>query len=172
MADEEALAVVVGVDEPAGDAVGVVRADLGGGGVEHVDAPHLNLEFVGSDGADFDVGFSEYDEEVGFVGAFEGVGHVEIGVHPGFEHLDAAEFGEFGGVGVVVEGAGDDHVEAGVSGFPGGLHQVGAGDGAEFRADEDARPAVGGAVVVVGLGADRFAGPAAEGAEGDAVVLG
>ena len=45
VADEEALLVVVGVDEPAGDAVGAVAADLAGVGVEDVDAvdlhPHL-----------------------------------------------------------------------------------------------------------------------------------
>ena len=33
---EEALFVVVGVDEPAGDAVGAVAADFAGAGVEHV----------------------------------------------------------------------------------------------------------------------------------------
>jgi hypothetical protein len=33
MADEEALLVVVRVDEPAGDAVGAVAADLAGAGV-------------------------------------------------------------------------------------------------------------------------------------------
>ena len=41
------------------------------------------------------------------------------------------------GVGVVVEGAGDQHVEAGVAGLAGGGDQIGAGDGAELRADED-----------------------------------
>ena len=38
VADEEALLVVVGVDEPAGDAVGAVAPYLAGVGVEDVDA--------------------------------------------------------------------------------------------------------------------------------------
>jgi hypothetical protein len=36
VADEEALLVVVGVDEPAGDAIGPVTADLPGVGVKDV----------------------------------------------------------------------------------------------------------------------------------------
>ncbi len=46
VADEEALLVVVGVNEPAGDAVGAVAADLAGVGVEDVDAVDLNLDLV------------------------------------------------------------------------------------------------------------------------------
>ncbi len=47
--DEEALLVVVGVDEPAGDAAGAVAADLAGGRVEDVHAvdPHLDPIAVG-----------------------------------------------------------------------------------------------------------------------------
>ena len=41
VAHEEALFVVVGIDEPAGDAVSVVAADFTGVGVEHVDAVTL-----------------------------------------------------------------------------------------------------------------------------------
>ena len=47
------------------------------------------------------------------------VGHVQVGVHAGLEHGDAAELVELGGVGVVVEGAGDQHIEAGVAGLRG-----------------------------------------------------
>ena len=46
MAHEEALLVVVGIDEPAGDAVGAVTADLAGVGVEHVDAMNGDLRVV------------------------------------------------------------------------------------------------------------------------------
>ena len=46
MADEEAFLVVVGVDEPGGDAVGVVGADVAGVGVEHVDAVDLDLDLA------------------------------------------------------------------------------------------------------------------------------
>ena len=35
LAHEEALTVVVAIDEPAGNVVGLVAADLAGGGVEH-----------------------------------------------------------------------------------------------------------------------------------------
>ncbi|MGH8559703.1 MAG: hypothetical protein ACRESZ_20075 [Methylococcales bacterium] len=62
---------------------------------------------------------------------------MQVGVHAGFEHRDAAEFVEFGRMRVIVEGAGDQHVEPGVSGFARGGNQVGAGDGAEFGADEN-----------------------------------
>ena len=47
MPDEEALLVVVGVDEPAGDALGSVAAYLTGVGVEHVDAVHPDPDLPG-----------------------------------------------------------------------------------------------------------------------------
>ena len=47
VADEEALLVVVGVDEPAGDAVGAVAADFAGVGMEHVHTIDLDLDLVG-----------------------------------------------------------------------------------------------------------------------------
>ena len=80
-----------------------------------------------------------------------------------------------GGVGVVVEGAGDEHVEVGIAGLAGGGDQIGAGDGAELRADED-----GGAFLAAGLGvaldiaafgADQVARPGRERCEGDLVFL-
>ena len=46
MADEEALLVVVGVDEPAGDAVGAVAADLAGVGMEDIDAVDLDADLA------------------------------------------------------------------------------------------------------------------------------
>ena len=42
MADEEALAVVVGVDEPAGDVIGRRTADLAGRRVVDIDAFHFD----------------------------------------------------------------------------------------------------------------------------------
>ena len=78
-------------------------------------------------------------------------------------------------MGVVVEGAGDQHVEASVRGLAGGFHKIGAGDGAEFRADEDAGAflyaGVGVALCVGSLGADEFAGPGSDPGEGDAVLF-
>ena len=46
MADEEALLVVVGIDEPAGDTVGSVAADLAGVGVEDIDTVDPDLELL------------------------------------------------------------------------------------------------------------------------------
>ncbi len=46
VADEEALLVVVGVDEPAGDAVGAVADDFAGAGMEDVHAVHLHAQLA------------------------------------------------------------------------------------------------------------------------------
>ena len=46
MANEETLLVVIGVDEPAGDALGVVAADVAGIGVEDIDAVEFDLPLV------------------------------------------------------------------------------------------------------------------------------
>ena len=66
---------------------------------------------------DVDVWLAEDDEEVARPGILEGVGHVQIGVHARLEHRDAPETSEVGGVGVVVEGAGDEQIEASVARF-------------------------------------------------------
>lgn len=47
MADKETLFVVVGVNEPAGNAVGPMAADLASAGVEHVRAVDPDLELLG-----------------------------------------------------------------------------------------------------------------------------
>src|ERR1700733_11104469 len=69
VAGEEAFLVVLGIEEPAGDAVGSVAADFAGGGVEDVDAfdPDLNPAFGRGD--QVDIGLAEDDEEVAFAGA-------------------------------------------------------------------------------------------------------
>ena len=87
-----------------------------------------------------------------------------------------AELAEPGGVRLVADRARDEHVEVGVGGFgfTGGGHRVGAGDGAELGADEDAVPAFGaGARVtfeVAALGADEVPRPRGERGEGDTVL--
>src|SRR5262245_60110802 len=53
--DEEALLVVVGVDEPAGDALGAVAAHLAGAGVEDVDAVDLDAHMAVSGWENVDV---------------------------------------------------------------------------------------------------------------------
>ena len=143
--------------------------------MEDVHAVDLDLDLAVFGFEDVDVRFAEDDEQVALAGVLEIVGHVQVGVHAGLEHGDAAEFVELGGVGVVVEGAGDEHVEAGIAGFAGGGDQIGAGDGAELGADED-----GGAFLLAGFfaafdiaafGADQIAGPRGERGEGDLVFL-
>jgi hypothetical protein len=62
---------------------------------------------------------------------------VQVGVHAGLEHRDAAQLAELGGVGFVVEGAGNQHVKAGIATLAGGFDQVAALHGAELGADED-----------------------------------
>ena len=70
VADEEAFLVVIGIDEPAGDAVSVVTADLAGVGVEHVDAFDFDLYLTVIRIEDVDVGFAEDDEEVALCQCF------------------------------------------------------------------------------------------------------
>ena len=100
---------------------------------------------------------------------------MQVCVHARLQHGQRAELGELGGAGVVVEGAGDEHVEAGFGGFAGGVHQVWAGDGAELRGDEDAGAALAAGLLVAfrvaAFGADGIAGPRGERGEGDPVFL-
>ncbi len=143
LAHEEALTVVVAIDEPAGDVVGLVAADFAGGGVEHINAIDLHLDLIGlsigtSGIEDVDVGFAEDHKQIALAAVCEILLHVQIGVHAGLENGDRAELVELGGLGLVVEGAADQHVEAGIGAFAGCFHQIDAADGAELRADEDA----------------------------------
>ena len=173
VADEETLLVIVGVDEPAGDAAGIVAADLAGGGVEDVDAgdPHPDAAVAGV--PDVDVGFAEDDEQVALAGVLQVAGHMQVGVHPRLEHGDPAQALEVGRMGVVVEGAGDQRVEAGLRRLARRGHQVGARHRAEFGTDEDSGAAFGrGLAVAFGiapLGANICPRPGREGGEGDAV---
>jgi len=137
VADEEAFFVVVGVDEPAGDAIGAVAADFADVGVEDVDTVALDPDLAVAGIEDVDVGFAEDDEQVAFTRVLEVVGHVEVRVHAGLKDGDATELVEFRGMGVVVEGAGDEHVETGVADFASRGDQFGPGYGAEFGAYED-----------------------------------
>jgi hypothetical protein len=122
-------------------------------------------------GLDVDVGFTEDHEEVAFAGVLQVAGHVEVGVHAGLEDGDAAEFGELGRVGVVVEGAGDEDVESGVTGFAGGGDKIGAGDGAEFGADQDGGAFFLSGFDVAAFGADQISRPWRDGRERDLVLF-
>ena len=120
-----------------------------------------------------DVRLAEDDEEIAFAGVLEVLGHVQVGVHAGLEHGDAAQLAELRGVRLVVEGAGDEHIEPGIARLARGGDEVGALDGAELGADEDARRAFSGqsAFQVTAFAADQFAGPRGERGEGDLVLL-
>ena len=147
VADEEALLVVAGVDEPAGDALRTVAAYFAGVGVKDVYAIDLHLNLAALYREYVDVWLAENDEQVALAGVLQIIGHVQVGIHARLEYRDAPEFVEFRGVGVVVEGTGNKHVEVGIAGLAGSGYQIGAGDGAEFRADED-----GSAFLATGLG--------------------
>ena len=90
VADEEAFAVVVGVDEPAGDAFGAVAADFAGARIEDIHAVYLDAELIVLLGQERDVGLAEDDEEVAFAGVFEIGRHVEVCVHARLENRDPA----------------------------------------------------------------------------------
>ena len=74
---------------------------------------------------------------------FSSVRHVQVGVHPRLQDREAAEAAQLGGVGVEVEGAGDQHVKAGVGRFARGGDEVLPADRAVFRANQDRGPAFG-----------------------------
>ena len=76
---------------------------------------------------------------------------------------------------LVVEGAGDEHIEVSVACLTRSRDQVGSGDRAELGADEDGRPALGSgfgvALAILAHGRDVGAGPRHDGGEGDLVGL-
>jgi hypothetical protein len=132
VADEEALLVVVGVDEPAGDAVGPSERTSPLCGWNTSTPLILTWMRPSRRRQDVDVRLAEDHEQVALAGVLQVAGHVQVGVHARLQHRDAAELVELGRVGLVVEGAGDEHVEAGVAGLAGGGDQVRAADGAEL----------------------------------------
>src|SRR5437660_230415 len=71
VANEEALFVVVGIDEPAGDPVRAVAPDLAGIGMEYVDTVHLDLDLARGGGKDVDIWFAEDDEKVALASVFQ-----------------------------------------------------------------------------------------------------
>src|SRR5262245_34069182 len=110
VADEETFFVVVGVDEPAGDAFGGVTADLASGRVKYIHSVHFHAQLAVFLVKNGNVWLAEDDKEVAFSGALQLSGHVQVGIHPRFKHRNAAEFTELRGVRLVVKRAGDQHV--------------------------------------------------------------
>ena len=170
MADEEALAVVVGVDEPAGDAVRIVAADLAGLRVEHVHALEAHPHPVPFHLLDCEVRLAEDDEEVPLAGVPEVVRHVEVGVHPGLEDREAAEFRELARVRVVGEGARHQHIEARFGGLPRGGGEIRTRDGPELGPDQDSGAALPTALLVAPLRRDELAGPGVQRGELDPIL--
>ena len=62
---------------------------------------------------------------------------MQIGIHARLEYGDTTKLVKFRGVGIEVEGTGNEHTEVGIASLAGSGYQIGAGDGAELRADED-----------------------------------
>ena len=171
MPDEKTFFVVVGVDEPAGDPVCSVAADFARVGVEDVDSVHFDADlavFLGDQG---DIRFAEDDEQVSFAGILEVVGHVQVGIHAGFEDGESAEFAEFGRMRLVVEGTGDQDVEPRLGRLASGGGEVQSLDGSEFGTDEDGSPFFGFSFQIPAFGTDQIARPRGERRERDFVFL-
>src|SRR5262252_75721 len=122
-------------------------------------------------GDQVDVRLAEDDEQVALAGVLQVARHVQVGVHARLEHRDAAELGELGGVGFVVECAGDQHVELGIARLAGGFDKVGALHGAELGADEDGGALLALALHIAAFGADQVTRPWRQRREGDSVLL-
>ena len=114
MADEEALAVVVRVDEPARDVVRGAAAYLLRRRVVDVQATDLDFDLVSANGPDVYVGLAEDHEKVAracFLEEF--FTHQEVGVHLSDEYLEAAVALHFlGSVRVEGKAENDEQVEA------------------------------------------------------------
>ena len=130
LTDKEAFLVIVRIHKPAGDVIGLAGADLAGAGFEHVhaidlDAQHAGLAAFGVGlGQQADVRFTEDDEEIALAVVLEVLAHVQVRVHAGLEHRDLAQLAELRRMGIVVERAGDDHIEARIRSLANGLHQI------------------------------------------------
>src|SRR5579883_1174411 len=169
MPDEEAFLVIVCVDEPCGDVVLAAGAHFAGLGVEHIDAQDLNDDFAVLVEIPFDVWFAEYDEQIARTRVLEFVGHMQLGIHLGLEDRQRPQLVEFGRMGLEVEAAGYQRVEARIQRFARSGGQVGAADRAEFRADEDGSAFFALSLHEPAFGGDPRTWPAGDGREGDAV---
>ncbi|MNG22141.1 hypothetical protein D3C84_1065970 [compost metagenome] len=90
MTNEETLFVVVGVDKPTGNAVGTIGTNFTRIGMEYVHAINFDFDLTVIGGNDVDIRLTEDDKQVAFAGVLEVFGHVQVGVHTGLEHWNAA----------------------------------------------------------------------------------
>ncbi len=140
MADDEGFFVVVGVDEPAGDVIGGVGADLASGGVVNVEAAQNDFVTAIRPTVNGEIGFAEDHEEVARARLLEQfVAHGQVGVHArGQDGQFAVAFGLFAHVRVEGESADDEQVEVhAAQGFFGGLLHLFGADCSEFGTDRD-----------------------------------
>src|SRR5258708_13297125 len=111
MPHEETLFVVVRIDEPASDTVCSVAPYFTRAGIEdihpvdlHPDPPIPLIEHR-------DIGLSEDHEQVPLAGILEFVRHVQIGIHPRFQHRNPPELAELRRMRLIVERTGYQHIE-------------------------------------------------------------
>ena len=97
----------------------------------------LSKHKIGRSNYYINVGLAKDYKQVALARVLQVFGHVQVGVHARLEHGDASQLAELGGVRLVVEGAGDQHIETGIATLPGGFNQVAALHCTELRADED-----------------------------------
>lgn len=122
MPNEEGFLVVVGVDKPASNTLCRVANDLTRLRLEYVNTIHLNLYLIVVAIQKLDIRLAKNNEQVPFTSILEILGHVQVGVHTSLEYWDSAELIELAGVGVVVESAGDQHVEVSIACLAGCSH--------------------------------------------------
>jgi hypothetical protein len=95
---------------------------------------------------------------------------MQVRIHAHLQHRDASELVELPEMGIVVEGAGDEHVEVGIAGLACGGHRIGSGNDAELRANGNSgaflAAGLGVALAVAAFGADQFTRPGRERREG------
>ena len=109
-AGEEAVAVVVGVDHPAGDVAGGATVEASGSGVEGVEAAELYLYLTVGSGRDYEVGFGQHYECLGAAVRIE-LADLEVAVHRHPQHADPTDLRVVGGRRVEREGGGDQHLD-------------------------------------------------------------
>jgi len=103
VADEEALFVVVGIDETSRRCLQRRRyapRRCQDGKTSTPFDPDLDLPFLGIQ--DGNIRLAEDDEQVALAGVLQIIGHVQIGIHARLEDRDGAQLAEFRGLGVIV----------------------------------------------------------------------
>ena len=125
MTNEETLLVVVGINEPAGDAFGPVAADFAGLRIEYIDAMNLHLNLPVFRLLSSMSGSPKTTNKLPVPVFFNSSAMCKVCIHSCLQHRDATELVEFARMSLEVEGAGDKHVKARISGFAGGLDEIG-----------------------------------------------